>query len=147
MVANETLSGRGAADEIAHRAGGRTRRCASSARRSTRKLKHWTRDEDEARRRRTSASTQMLAGLRREGLEAEGDIGDGDPVQAMEDALRLFPADEVIISTHPPGRSNWLERDVVQRARERFTLPVTPRGRGPDREQAERRREHGASPS
>ena len=38
----------------------------------------------------------------------------------MEDALRRFPADEVIISTHPPGRSNWLERDVVERARERF---------------------------
>ena len=43
----------------------------------------------------------------------------------MEDALRRFPADEVIISTHPPGRSNWLERDVVERARERFDMPVT----------------------
>ena len=43
----------------------------------------------------------------------------------MEDALRLFPADEVIISTHPPGRSNWLEHDVVNRAQERFDLPVT----------------------
>ena len=40
----------------------------------------------------------------------------------MEDALRRFPADEVIISTHPPGRSNWLERDVVERARERFDI-------------------------
>jgi hypothetical protein len=43
----------------------------------------------------------------------------------MEDALRRFPADEVIISTHPPGRSNWLEHDVLQRAQERFDLPVT----------------------
>ena len=31
----------------------------------------------------------------------------------------------MIISTHPPGRSNWLERDVVKRARERFAVPVT----------------------
>ena len=34
-------------------------------------------------------------------------------------------ADEIIISTHPEGRSNWLERGVVERARERFTVPVT----------------------
>ena len=44
----------------------------------------------------------------------------------MEDALRQFPADEVIISTHPPGRSNWLERDVVERAHaSASTIPVT----------------------
>jgi hypothetical protein len=42
----------------------------------------------------------------------------------MEDALRTFGADEIIISTHPEGRSHWLERGVVERARERFTVPV-----------------------
>jgi hypothetical protein len=42
--------------------------------------------------------------LERDGLSAEGEIGDGDPVQAMEDKLRKFPADR-IISTHPVGRS------------------------------------------
>ena len=56
----------------------------------------------------------------------DGDIGDDDPVQAMEDGLRRFQADEVIISTHPPGRSNWLERDVVRaRPRARSTIEVT----------------------
>jgi hypothetical protein len=55
----------------------------------------------------------------------DGNIGADDPVQAMEDALRRFPADEVIISTHPPGRSNWLERDVVERARRRSDVEVT----------------------
>ena len=57
-----------------------------------------------------SAATERLQGmltmLERDGFAAEGDIGDGDPVQAMEDGLRKFPADEVIISTHPLGRSN-----------------------------------------
>jgi hypothetical protein len=46
-------------------------------------------------------------------------------VQAIEDALRVFGADEIIISTHPPGRSNWLERDEVAKARDRFPVPVT----------------------
>jgi GABA permease len=46
-------------------------------------------------------------------------------VQAVEDALRSFPADEIVLSTHPPGRSNWLERGVVVAVRERFDVPVT----------------------
>jgi len=34
------------------------------------------------------------------GLTATGEIGDGDPIQAIEDALRTFQPDELIISTH-----------------------------------------------
>jgi hypothetical protein len=59
------------------------------------------------------------------GLRARGEVGDSDPNVAIEDALRTFPADEVIISTHPPDRSRWLERGVVQRARDDVELPVT----------------------
>jgi hypothetical protein len=29
------------------------------------------------------------------------------------------------VSTHPPGRSNWLELGVVEQARLRFDVPVT----------------------
>ena len=58
-------------------------------------------------------------------IEARGEVGDGDPLQAIEDALRTFGADEIVISTHPAGRSNWLERGVVGAARERFDVPVT----------------------
>ena len=36
-----------------------------------------------------------------------------------------FGADEIVLSTHPEGRSNWLERGVVTAARERFALPIT----------------------
>ena len=59
------------------------------------------------------------------GVEASGEIGDDDPLQAIEYALRTFAPDELIISTHPEGRSNWLERGVVSGARERFAMPVT----------------------
>ena len=37
---------------------------------------------------------------------------------------RTFQPDELIISTHPPGRSHWLERGVVERARSRFDMPL-----------------------
>jgi hypothetical protein len=42
----------------------------------------------------------------------------------MEDALRTFGAEMIIVSTHPEGRSNWLERGVVSGARERFAVPI-----------------------
>ena len=66
----------------------------------------------------------MLA-VEEAGLKARGEVGDSDPNVAIEDALRQFPADEIIISTHPPERSRWLEHGVVQRARDEIDLPVT----------------------
>jgi hypothetical protein len=65
-----------------------------------------------------------LARLREAGVDAKGEIGDAEPLQAMEDALRLFGADEIIISTHPEGRSHWLEKGIVDAARERFAVPI-----------------------
>jgi len=88
-------------------------------------LKHWVSDEDEARQAAQHRLDQSLARLREAGIEARGEIGDGEPLQALEDALRTFGADEIIISTHPEGRSNWLEKGVVSGARERFTVPIT----------------------
>jgi hypothetical protein len=88
-------------------------------------VRHWASDEDGARaaaQKRLDASLARLRGL---GIQAEGEVGDGDPLQAIEDALRTFGADEIVISTHPEGRSNWLERNVVGSARERFDVPIT----------------------
>ena len=88
-------------------------------------LRHWVSDEDGARAAAADRLEQSLARLATLGINARGEVGDGDPVQAIEDALRTFGADEIIISTHPEGRSHWLERGVVTRARERFDRPVT----------------------
>jgi hypothetical protein len=88
-------------------------------------LKHWVSDEDQARSDAQERLNASLAKLADAGVQARGEVGDGDPLQAMEDALRTFGADEIIISTHPEGRSNWLERGVVEKARERFAVPIT----------------------
>ena len=66
-----------------------------------------------------------VASLTASGVRATGIVGDGDPLQALEDALRTFPADEIVISTHPPGRSHWLEKGVVAEAERRYDVPVT----------------------
>jgi len=88
-------------------------------------LKTWTSDEDDARAAAQTRLDTSLAKLAEAGVQARGEVGDGDPLQAIEDALRTFGADEIILSTHPEGRSNWLERGVVAKARERFAVPIT----------------------
>ena len=60
-----------------------------------------------------------------QGFEAVGTVGDASPLIAIEDELHRFGADEVIISTHVPERSHWLEAGVVERAREELDIPVT----------------------
>jgi hypothetical protein len=89
------------------------------------KLRHWTSDEDGARDAAQARLDRSLARLTDIGLEASGEVGDADPVQAVEDALRTFGADEIVLSTHPEGRSHWLERGVVDSVRHRFDVPVT----------------------
>ena len=52
-------------------------------------------------------------------------MGDVDPLVAVEDAVRAFRPQEIVVSTHPEGRSNWLERGVVNALRQRYDVPVT----------------------
>ncbi len=125
VVANETLSGRALRDEISKRGRGGDAQLKVICPALNSKVRHWTNEEDAARAQAGQRLQALLAELRGQGFDADGDIGDDDPVQAMEDGLRRFPADEVIISTHPPGRSNWLEHDVVERARARADISVT----------------------
>ena len=88
-------------------------------------IRHWTSDDDGARAAAQHRLDASLAQLGRHGIEARGEVGDGDPLQAIEDALRTFGADEIVISTHPEGRSHWLARNVVSEARARFAVPIT----------------------
>ncbi|MGE5281413.1 MAG: hypothetical protein ACM3N0_03665 [Chloroflexota bacterium] len=126
VVANETVGGEALIDEIRRRCSGRDSEIlvvtpALAASRTS----HWTSDIDEAIELARQRMELSLIAIRELGLKAKGEIGDSDPGVAIEDALRVFSADEIVISTHPPERSRWLERGVVEQARERVDLPVT----------------------
>jgi hypothetical protein len=125
VIANETVAGRALRGEIVHRTEGGEFDILVVCPALNSRIRHWTSDEDQARAHAQQRLEMSLAALADEGVEARGEVGDDDPMQAIEDALRTFGADEMIISTHPPGRSNWLERGVITRARERFDLPIT----------------------
>jgi hypothetical protein len=63
--------------------------------------------------------------FRSEGIEVTGEIGDENPVLAVDDALRREHFDEIIVSTLPPGVSRWLKRDLPHRLERRFGLAMT----------------------
>jgi hypothetical protein len=58
------------------------------------------------------------------GKHVEAHVGDVDPLQAIEDALRVFRADEIVVVTAPDEQATWLETGLGEQAQERFSLPV-----------------------
>jgi hypothetical protein len=125
VVANETVAGGALRDAIRAAAEGARANVLVVAPALNTKLRHWTSDEDQARAAAENRLARSCRELDRLGINARGEVGDADPLQAMEDALRTFGAEMIIVSTHPEGRSNWLERGVVSGARERFAVPIT----------------------
>ena len=87
------------------------------------RLAHWTGDDSE-RDQAEAHLAKTLDGLETAGVQARGKVGSDDPIQAADDALRVFDADEVVFVTGS-GRDNWLERDVLELARERYDVPIT----------------------
>jgi len=126
VVANETVGGEQLRTVIREHAAGGREEVLVVAPALNSPLRHWVSDEDPARADAQNRVEDSVRRLRDAGVQnVRGEIGDSEPVQAMEDALRMFGADEIIISTHPPGKSKWLEKGIVEAARERFAVPIT----------------------
>jgi hypothetical protein len=126
VVANETVGGKALLGEIRNRARGRECEILVVTPALTRsQLRHWVSDIDEALEEAERRREQSVGAIQSEGLRVRSEVGDCDPNLAIESALLRFAADEMIISTHPPERSRWLERGVVERARRDIDLPIT----------------------
>lgn len=124
VVANETLGGDELREELLRRGGPRPVLRVVAPTLCSRS--HYVAsDIDDERRQARERLDATLAWAAERGFEASGAIGDTSPLTAIEDELRHFPADEVIVSTHPPERSNWLESGVVERVRGELDVPVT----------------------
>ena len=54
------------------------------------RIRHWTSDEDTARTAAQIRLDESLAALSKDGVDARGTVGDDDPIQAIEDSLRMF---------------------------------------------------------
>jgi hypothetical protein len=125
VIANETVGGEALRERVQQHSAGHPTKVLVVTPALNSPVRTFTSDVDRAREEAQARLETSLGQLAQAGIEARGEVGDGDPLQAMEDALRTFGADEIIISTHPEGRSHWLERGVVSGARERFAVPIT----------------------
>jgi GABA permease len=68
---------------------------------------------------------QLLGDLRRMGVDADGELGDADPLKAVGEVLKHRQVDEIVLSTLPKPVSRWLAVDLPHRLQRRFGLPVT----------------------
>ena len=140
VIANETVGGSELLAELKRHARGRKTEVLVVTPALNSPLKHWVSDEDGARAAAAERLEASLETMRAAGMKARGEVGDGDPVQAIDDALRTFAPDEIVISTHPEGRSNWLERGVVDSGPRALRRPDHPRRRRSRRRRPSRRR-------
>lgn len=125
VLANETVAGRAVLDEVRYRGGPDAEVCVVSPVLVPSKLGHLLGTaQDTALDQARIRLDESVEAMRAAGLRAEGHLSDADPQQALDDWIRVFRPDEIIVSTHPPSRSTWLEKSIVQTARERYSLPV-----------------------
>jgi hypothetical protein len=68
---------------------------------------------------------EELQRLHTAGADADGEVGDADPVKAISKTLARRQFDEIILSTLPRARSRWLRQDLPNQIRKKFQLPVT----------------------
>ncbi len=83
-------------------------------------LHHALGDIDTATREAQRRLENSLEELRTRGYSALGHVGDADPIVAAEDALRLYPADEVLIVAHSEEQKRWFEDGLFDRAQEQL---------------------------
>ena len=68
---------------------------------------------------------EALEQLHEAGLEAEGSVGNADPILAVTDAWDPKKYDEIIVSTLPMRFSKWLHAGLPERIAKLTDAPVT----------------------
>jgi hypothetical protein len=120
-------------------------------------FKHQMGDIDEAVEPAAERLHETLEQLRAGGLEADGEVGDSDPIQAISDEIEKFHPDQVLIVGHRDEDGAFAEKGLLEQAQRDIELPVTelfversdsqPRLIGVERTEAGAGRDQGWRPS
>ena len=124
VIADESCVEPGFANEIASHGAGRKVEALVIAPAIGSWLARWTGDESA----HTDARKHLddtVTSLARAGVTARGETGADDPLQAADDGLRGFAADEIVFVTKPGTSTDWAEKGVVEAAKTRYSVPVT----------------------
>jgi hypothetical protein len=123
VIASETIS----ADRLRAALGGTTDDAeimivAPALHRSA--LRFWLSDADEAIQRAELVARETVEGLDDAGLDARGDTGEGDPIQAVEDVLVTFPAERIVLFTRRGSAQRYDEGIDADALQQLFGVPV-----------------------
>jgi hypothetical protein len=89
------------------------------------KLAFWVSDPDEAIAEAEAAQVETVERLEEAGIDAAGDTGESEPAVALEDALATFPADRILVFSHPEGDRDYREDEGLADAEARLGIPIT----------------------
>jgi hypothetical protein len=95
-------------------------------------LRFWFSDADDAIARADEVQRESLEQLEAEGFPASADTGESDPESAIVDALQRFPADRILIFTHPEGQKKYREGIDPDELQRRVGIPVRVAELAPD---------------
>ncbi len=87
-------------------------------------LAFWVSDSDEAIADAESAAQKTAAALAEPADSVRTEVGESEPLLALQDALATFPADRILVFTRAEDEQRYKEDDVVGEAGRRFGLPV-----------------------
>jgi hypothetical protein len=85
----------------------------------------WVSDSDEAIIEAESTANETANALAAEGARTRAEVGESDPLLALQDALATFPADRVVVFARGDDESQrYREDDLLGEAQRRFGVPV-----------------------
>ena len=88
-------------------------------------LRFWMNDIDDSIAGAEEAQEESVELLAEDGIDASGEAGEAEPALALQDALATFPADRIVIFTHPGGDRDYREDEGLRDAEGRFGVPVS----------------------
>jgi hypothetical protein len=87
-------------------------------------FRHTMGDIDEPKQEAEERLQASLASLRESGIQASGEVGDPDPIQAAQDALLRETADEVLIFEREAQQARWFEEGLFEKAQAAIEPPL-----------------------
>lgn len=88
-------------------------------------LKYTLGDVDEAIAPAQERLRRTLEELRGAGIEADGEVGDSDPMLAIQDELLKFQPDQVVVVAHRDEDGAFAEKGLLEQIERDLELPVT----------------------
>jgi hypothetical protein len=89
------------------------------------KVAFWVSDPDQAIAEAETAHEETVERLEEAGVDAAGDTGESEPAVALQDALATFPADRIVVFSHPEGQRDYREDQGIAEVESRYGIPVT----------------------